>query len=568
MRTLDWIVLALTLLSIVSYGVYKGRGSRSLKGYLLADRKMRWYTVALSIMATQASAITFTSTPGQAYVDGMRFVQFYFGLPIAMVILSITAVPIFHKLGVYTAYEYLEHRFDLKTRTLTGIIFLIQRGLAVGITIYAPSLVLSVMLGWDIRLTSTLIGGIIIIYTTWGGVKAVNWTDFQQMLIILFGMTTAFVMAIVLLPKGIGFVDALHVAGGMGKLNVIDFSFDLENRYNFWSGLIGGMFVALAYFGTDQSQVQRYLTGASVTQSRLGLLFNGLAKVPMQFFILLIGAMVFVFFQFERPPLFFNPVEVDKIRHSAYAEQYQLIEQRYAQVAERKSIAAREYIEAKNQNNESVARELQARLVTASREAEILRSEGINVLKANDPAVDPNDTNYIFLTFVMKYLPIGVVGLLFACIFAASMSSTSGELSALATCSVVDIYKRHIRKSSDEKHYVWVSRVSMAMWGVYAIVFAQYASRLGSLIEAVNILGSLFYGTMLAIFLIAFYLKWIGGTATFWAAFAGEVVVLNCYFFTGIPWLWYNVIGCGVVVGIAIILQLFVRTKAGESLPT
>jgi len=568
MRTLDWIVLAVTLLSIVLYGIYKGRGSRSLKGYLLADRKMRWYTVALSIMATQASAVTFTSTPGQAYVDGMRFVQFYFGLPIAMVILSITAVPIFHKLGVYTAYEYLEHRFDLKTRTLTGIIFLIQRGLGVGITIYAPSLVLSVMLGWDIRLTSTMIGGIIITYTTWGGVKAVNWTDFQQMLIILFGMTTAFVMAIVLLPKGIGFVDALHVAGGMGKLNVIDFSFDLESRYNFWSGLVGGMFVALAYFGTDQSQVQRYLTGASVTQSRLGLLFNGLAKVPMQFFILLIGAMVFVFFQFERPPLFFNPVEVDKIRHSAYAEQYQLIEQRYARVAEQKSVAAREYIEAKKQNNQGVASEIQARLLTASREAEILRSEGINVLKANDPAVDPNDTNYIFLTFVMKYLPIGVVGLLFACIFAASMSSTSGELSALATCSVVDIYKRHIRKSGDEKHYVWVSRVSMAAWGVYAIVFAQYASRLGSLIEAVNILGSLFYGTMLAIFLIAFYLKWIGGTATFWAAFVGEIVVLNCYLFTGIPWLWYNVIGCGVVVGVAITLQLFARTKAGESLPT
>jgi uncharacterized sodium:solute symporter family permease YidK len=288
----------------------------------------------------------------------------------------------------------------------------------------------------------------------------------------------------------------------------------------------------------------------------------------MQFFILLIGAMVFVFFQFERPPLFFNPVEVDKIRHSAYAEQYELIEQRYARVAEQKSVAAREYIEAKKQNNEGVASEIQARLLTASREAESLRSEGINVLKANDPAVDPNDTNYIFLTFVMKYLPIGVVGLLFACIFAASMSSTSGELSALATCSVVDIYKRHIRKSGDEKHYVWVSRVSMAAWGVYAIVFAQYASRLGSLIEAVNILGSLFYGTMLAIFLIAFYLKWIGGTATFWAAFAGEIVVLNCYLFTGIPWLWYNVIGCGVVVGVAIALQLFVRTKPRESIST
>ncbi len=558
MRTLDWIVLAATLVSIVLYGIYKGRGSRSLSGYLLADRKMRWYTVALSIMATQASAVTFTSTPGQAYVDGMRFVQFYFGLPIAMVILSITAVPVFNRLGVYTAYEYLEHRFDLKTRTLTAIIFLVQRGLGVGITIYAPSLVLSVMLGWDIRLTSTLIGGIIIIYTTSGGVKAVNWTDFQQMLIILFGMTMAFVMTIALLPKGVDFVDALHVAGGMGKLNAIDFSFDLENRYNFWSGLIGGMFVALAYFGTDQSQVQRYLTGASVTQSRLGLLFNGLAKVPMQFFILLIGAMVFVFFQFERPPLFFNPVEVEKVKHSPYGEQYQAIEQRYAKVAGQKSAAAREYIEAKKQGNPETVGQARQKLLSASADAEGLRTEGIRILQANDPAVDPNDTNYIFLSFVMKYLPIGFVGLIFACIFAASMSSTSGELSALATCSIVDVYKRHIRQEGEEQHYVKVSRLSMALWGVYAIAFAQYASRLGSLIEAVNILGSLFYGTMLAIFLIAFYLKRISGTATFWAAFAGEAVVLSCYFFTTIPWLWYNVIGCGVVVGLAFILQVVV----------
>jgi SSS family solute:Na+ symporter len=567
MRTLDWIVLAATLLSIVLYGIYKGRGSRSLSGYLLADRKMRWYTIALSIMATQASAVTFTSTPGQAYVDGMRFVQFYFGLPIAMVILSITAVPIFHKLGVYTAYEYLEHRFDLKTRTLTAIIFLVQRGLGVGITIYAPSLVLSVMLGWDIRLTSTLIGGIIIIYTTSGGVKAVNWTDFQQMLIILFGMTMAFVMTIALLPKGVGFVDALQVAGGMGKLNAIDFSFDLENRYNFWSGLVGGMFVALAYFGTDQSQVQRYLTGASVTQSRLGLLFNGLAKVPMQFFILLIGAMVFVFFQFERPPLFFNPVEVEKVRHSAYGEQYQSIERRYEAVADQKSAAAREYIEAKKQGNAETIGQARAKLLSASSQAEGLRAEGIKVLQANDPSVDPSDTNYIFLSFVMKFLPIGFVGLVFACIFAASMSSTSGELSALATCSIVDVYKRHIRQDDDEKHYVKVSRLSMALWGIYAIAFAQYASRLGSLIEAVNILGSLFYGTMLAIFLIAFYLKWIGGTATFWAAFAGEIVVLSCYFFTTIPWLWYNVIGCGVVVGVASILQLAVPGRPLSSVP-
>ena len=444
MRTLDWIVLALTLLSIVLYGLYKGRGSRSLKGYLLADRQMRWYTVALSIMATQASAITFASTPGQAYADGMRFVQFYFGLPLAMVILSITAVPIFHKLGVYTAYEYLEQRFDLKTRTLTSIIFLIQRGLAVGITIYAPSLVLSVMLGWDIRVTSTVIGGIIIIYTTSGGIKAVNWTDFQQLLIIMTGMVLAFVMTIVLLPQDIGFSDALRVAGGLERLNPIDFS--IEDQYSFWSGLIGGMFVAMAYFGTDQSQVQRYLTGQSVRQSRLGLLFNGMAKVPMQFFILLIGAMVFAFYQFERPPLFFNPLEMDKVRRSAYAEQFRAVEQRYEDALERKTEAVRNYVVAKRIGEEQRVEEAKSALSAASRHAESIRAEGIEILKTNDPSIDPSDTNYIFLSFVMKYLPVGLVGLLFACIFAASMTSTSGELSALATCSVIDVYRRHFRK--------------------------------------------------------------------------------------------------------------------------
>ena len=571
MKTPDWIVLGATLLSIVLYGLYKGRGSSSLRGYLLADRKMRWFTVALSIMATQASAVTFTSTPGQAYVDGMRFVEFYFGLPLAMVILSITAVPIYHKLGVYTAYEYLEHRFDVKTRTLTSIIFLIQRGLAVGITIYAPSLVLSVMFGWDIRLTSTLIGGIIIVYTTSGGVKAVNWTDVQQMLIIMAGMVVAFVMTIVLLPKNVGFVDALHVAGGMGRLNAIDFSFDVHNRYNFWSGLIGGLFVALAYFGTDQSQVQRYLTGESVTQSRLGLLFNGLAKVPMQFFILLIGAMVFAFFQFERPPLFFNPVELEKVRQSAHAAQFQEVEQRYNQSLDQRSATAIEYVEAKKHGDETIVSATQSKFVAASRQAEEIRAEGIRILQANDPKVDTNDTNYIFLSFVMKYLPVGLVGLLFACIFAASMSSTSGELSALATCTVVDVYRRHIKKEGEERHYLLVSRIAMACWGVYAVFFAQFASRLGSLIEAVNIIGSLFYGTMLAIFLIAFYLKWIGGTATFMAAFVGEGVVLYCYFFTDISWLWYNVVGCGIVVGVAIIIQLLPGGKprsasAGASL--
>jgi Na+/proline symporter len=418
------------------------------------------------------------------------------------------------------------------------------------------------MLGWDIRLTSTFIGGIIIAYTTSGGVKAVSWTHVQQMLIIMAGMIAAFVMTIVLLPKDVGFVDALHVAGGMGKLNAIDFSFDLQNRYNFWSGLIGGLFVALAYFGTDQSQVQRYLTGESVTQSRLGLLFNGIAKVPMQFFILLIGAMVFALFQFEQTPIFFNPVEVHKVKQGQYAGQFQSVEARYNQALEARTAAALDYVGTKKAGDEVSTNISKSKYALAAHQAEAIRAEGIAVIRANDPHADTNDTNYIFLSFVMKYLPMGLVGLLFACIFAASMSSTSGELSALATCSVVDVYRRHIRKEGEEKHYLLVSRLSMVGWGIYAVFFAQYASKLGSLIEAVNILGSLFYGTMLAIFLIAFYLKWIHGTATFWAAFVGEIVVLCCYLLTSISWLWYNVIGCGVVVGVAILLQAVGGSKA------
>lgn len=556
MRSLDWIVLALTLFSIVLYGVWKGRGSKDTKGYLLADRKMRWYVIAFSIMATQASAITFTSTPGQAYVDGMRFVQFYFGLPLAMVILAITAVPIYHRLGVYTAYEYLENRFDLKTRTLTSIIFLISRGLAAGMTIYAPSIVLSVMLGWDIRLTSTIIGGAIIIYTTSGGVKSVSWTHFQQVFIIMTGMFIAFGMTIYLLPTNVSFVDALKVAGGMGKLNVIDFSFDLNNRYNFWSGLVGGMFVALAYFGTDQSQVQRYLTGESVAQSRIGLLFNGMVKVPMQFFILLLGAMVFVFYQFETPPLVFNPVETAKIKQSELGPQYNTLQREYEGVFNQKSVALKQFLKEDDGGNQESIRAAREKLSKAKESSDQIRTEAMQLMRSNNQ--DPNDVNYIFLSFVMKYLPVGLVGLLFACIFAASMSSCSGELSALATCSVVDIYKRHFRKEKGERHYLIVSRFSMALWGIYAIAFSHYASQLGSLVEAVNIVGSLFYGILLGVFLLAFYLKWIGGTATFWGALVGEAVVFYCYLFTDIAWLWYNVIGCGVVIVVAVILNAFV----------
>jgi Na+/proline symporter len=517
-------------------------------------------------MATQASAITFTSTPGQAYVDGMRFVQFYFGLPIAMVILCITAVPIFHRLGVYTAYEYLENRFDAKTRVLTTLIFLVSRGLAAGITIYAPSLVLSVMLGIDIRITSIIIGGLVIIYTTSGGVKAVHHTDFFQLIIVMAGMCIALAVALWLLPKDVSFIDALSVSGVMGKLNTIDLSLDFSNRYNIWSGIIGGMFVALAYFGTDQSQVQRYLTGESVTQSRLALLFNGLAKVPMQFFILFIGVMVFVFFQFVQPPLVFNPVEAGKMKSGKRAQDFRQLEEKQHTLFQKKSEEIKEYLQARHQHDEVRTAEKKEELQLIQQRYDAVRAEASNLLAENDRKSDTGDTNYIFLTFVLTYMPAGLVGLIFACIFTASMSSSSGELSALATISIIDIYKRFIKREASEKHYLMVSRVMMALWGLYGIAFAQYASRLGSLIEAVNILGSLFYGTMLGIFLLAFYFTSVKGTAAFVGALSGEIVVLYCFQFTSIAWLWYNVIGCFIVVGVGIILSAFERRKSSGSL--
>ena len=566
MRQLDWIVLATTLLFIVLYGMWKGRGSRNIKGFLLADRSMKWYTVALAIMATQASAITFTSTPGQAYADGMRFVQFYFGLPIAMVILCITAVPIFHKLGVYTAYEYLEKRFDAKTRVLTTLIFLVSRGLAAGITIYAPSLVLSVMLGMDIRITSIIIGGLVIIYTTSGGVKAVNYTDFFQLIIVIAGMCIAFGVALYLLPKEISFTDALSVSAVMGKLNTVDFSLDFSNRYNVWSGIIGGMFVALAYFGTDQSQVQRYLTSESITQSRLALLFNGLVKVPMQFFILFIGVMVFVFFQFVQPPLIFNPVEAGKVKSGMRAQDFRQLEEKHNNIFQKKTKGIQEYLQARHEHDDVRIAEKKQELQLLQQRYDAVRTEASNLIAENDRKSDAGDTNYIFLTFVLTYLPVGLVGLIFACIFTASMSSSSGELSALATTSIIDVYKRFVKREASEKHYLIVSRIMMAFWGLYGIAFAQYAGRMGSLIEAVNILGSLFYGTMLGIFLLAFYFKQVKGTAAFVGAMAGEIVVLYCFRFTSIAWLWYNVIGCFVVVGVGIILSVFERSKTSGSL--
>jgi SSS family solute:Na+ symporter len=561
MRTLDWIILITSLLFIVSYGVYKGRGSKNIEGYLLADRKMRWLPVLLSIMATQASAITFLSAPGQAYVDGMRFVQFYLGLPIAMIILSITAVPLYHKLKVYTAYEYLENRFDVKTRSLAALLFLTQRGLAAGLTIFAPSLILSILLGWNLFLTNLIIGTLVIIYTTSGGTKAVSWTHFQQMFIITLGMLTAFFVMLYLLPKDVSLLEAVQVAGKMGKINIIDLKFDLGNRYTIWSGILGGLFLQLSYFGTDQSQVQRYLTARSIGQSRLALLFNGIVKIPMQFSILFLGAILFVFYQFQTPPLFFNSVEVQKIKSSQLAPEFHNVEEKYEEVSQQKRAEVRNLITAFRSGEDGRIEQANQQLQNIKSQADAIRDQGIQIMKKNNPDMDTRDTNYIFLSFVVKYLPVGVIGLVLAVIFAASMSSTASELNALASTTVVDIYKRLIKKDKDDRHYLKVSRMATFFWGIYAILLAQTASRLGSLIEAVNIVGSLFYGTILGIFLVGFYMKFIRGTATFYAAIIAELIVLFCFFFTGITFLWYNVIGCLAVILIALVLNQFPGLK-------
>lgn len=562
MRTIDWIVLISFLLFVVVYGIWKTRGKKDIRDYFLANKSTPWYTITLSIMATQASAITFLSTPGQAYVDGMRFVQFYLGLPIAMIILSITAVPLYHRLNVYTAYEYLEQRFDLKNRILGSSLFLIQRGLAAGFTIFAPALIISVILGWDIRLTIVFIGGMVTLYTASGGTDAVNKTHLLQMSIMMLGMVTVLIMIFRLLPQDISIMDAARVAGKMGKLNAITFSFDWKDRYNFWSGIIGGTFLALSYFGTDQSQVQRYLSGSSIAQSRMGLLANGILKIPMQFLILFIGAMVFVFFQFVTPPLFFNSVETAKIEKSSYAAEYRGLEREYGQVHEEKQHHIREVLTAIRTGNEPELQNAVRKLHVSGASASGIREEAKNLIREANPGADSNDTNYIFLSFVIAYLPAGLIGLILAAILSASMSSTSAELNALASTTVIDVYKRMVKKNASERHYLLISKLATVFWGLYAIGFAMFANRLGSLIEAVNILGSLFYGTILGIFLIAFYLKKVCGNATFFAAIIAETVVIALFIFTEVPYLWYNVIGCVTLVIAAIVMNpLFTAKK-------
>ncbi|HUP46808.1 MAG TPA: sodium:solute symporter [Thermoanaerobaculia bacterium] len=555
MRAPDWIVLCVTLFTIVAYGVWKGRRQKRLEGYLLADRELQWYTIALSIMATQASAITFLSTPGQAFTDGMRFVQFYLGLPVAMVILSVTAVPIYHRLKVYTAYEYLETRFGVGTRTLTSSLFLIQRGLSTGITLYAPALIVSVILGWNIHITNIVIGVLVIIYTASGGTKAVSWTHMHQLVIALGGMAIALTVAIAKLPAEVGFIDAVRVAGKMGRLNAIDFTFDLTTPYNFWSGLFGGLLVALSYFGTDQSQVQRYLTGETVAQSRLALLFNGMLKVPMQFFILFVGAMVFVFYQFIAPPLFFNPIEQARIGASEYATEYAQLEEQHRQTFDQKRAGIGDMLAAMDRGDQLAADSAAARLDVLQAEQAATRQAAVSLIRKNDPLADTSDTNYVFLSFVIRNLPVGLVGLLLAAIFCAAMSATAGGLNSLASTTVVDVYRRLIAPNASEHDYVRMSKLMTVFWGVFCIGFASFAGRLGSLIEAVNKLGSLFYGTILAIFLLAFYTRHVGGRATFLGAVIGEVAVILCATFTNMAWLWWNVVGCVVGVIAALLIE-------------
>lgn len=543
MRTADWIVLCASLAGIVLYGLYKGRGSNTVNSYLLAGKTMPWWAMALSIMATQASAVTFISTTSQSYLDGMRFVQFYFGLPVAMVILAATVVPIFHRTNVYTAYEYLEKRFDPKTRALVSAIFLIQRGLGVGFSLAAPAIVLTVLLGWPPQATILIMGGLVTFYTVFGGIKAVTWTDVQQMLIVFAGLFAALFTAVWLLPGSVSFLDAVRLAGAAGKLNAIDLRFDLSNQFNVWSGLIGGTFLMLAYFGTDQSQVQRYLTGKSIAQSRLSLLFNAMAKVPMQFLILFIGAMVFVFYIFERPPLTFEPSQARQIEAQA---QFAPIEKGYREAFERRRAAAAEFLDAGRRNDAAGAEGSVQRFRAAQQDLDRARAAGADLAKKNGSETD--DTNFIFLSFVIRYMPVGVVGLVMAAIFAAAMSTSSAEINSLATVAVIDFYRRHAAQNASDRHYLWASRIFTLFWGVYAMVFAQYAINLGSLVVAVNQVGSLFYGAMLGVFALAFYFPRVGGTAAFMGVLAGEAAIFAVRFSTNVSFLWYNLIGCAVVI--------------------
>lgn len=555
MQTLDWIVLIGTLLTIVIYGTYQTRGSKNVQDFLKGGNQSKWWTIGLSVMATQASAITFLSTPGQAFHSGMGFVQFYFGLPIAMIVICMVFIPLYHKLKVYTAYEFLENRFDLKTRTLTAILFLIQRGLAAGITIFAPAIILSAVLGWNLLLLNIIIGILVIIYTVSGGTKAVNVTQKHQMVVIFTGMVIAFILILNQLPDNLTFTKALDIAGASGKMDVLDFSFDLNNRYTFWSGIIGGTFLMLSYFGTDQSQVQRYLSGKSVKEMQLGLLFNGLLKVPMQFFILLVGVMVFVFYQFNQAPLNFNPTATQIVLESEYAEDFKTLEAKQTTVFNNKKATINAFTNSKTPNPKAIA---EANLAND----ELRNQAKLLIEKAADAKsikVESNDKDYVFIHFILNNLPKGLIGLLLAVILSAAMSSTSSELNALASTTTIDLYKRNVSEKTEEQ-MVKTSRLFTLIWGIIAIGVACVANLAENLIQLVNIIGSIFYGNVLGIFLLAFFFKHVKGNAVFIAALITQALIILLYFLNiyeviNLPFLWLNFVGCFLAIIIAMLID-------------
>jgi len=561
MGFIDWAVLLSTLLFIVGYGILKTRGTQNVREYVLGGKEANWATIGLSVMATQASAITFLSTPGQAYHDGMGFVQFYFGLPLAMVVIILVFIPLYDRLKVQTAYEFLENRFNAKTRTLTAVLFLVQRGLSAGITIYAPAIILSAVLGWPLKVLVVVIGGLVILYTVSGGTKAVNVTHKQQMFVIMGGMFVAFYVIVSGLPAQVSFTEALSIAEQSGKLEVLDFSVDPNNRYTFWSGITGGFFLALSYFGTDQSQVQRYLSGKSMRESQLGLAFNGVFKIPMQFFILFVGVMVFVFYQFNQTPIHFNPAARTALKASAYKSEYDALSIQLSAVQVERQQLQLDFLESQNTNQTAVLSVLKNELQTLDHAENNLRNEAKVLLSKAAPDITTNDKDYVFIHYILNNLPVGLIGLLLAVILSAAMSSTASEFNALGTITTLDIYQRYATVSTAPKHYLRMSRLFTFCWGVIAILIASVASLFENLIQLVNIIGSIFYGNVLGIFLLAFFFKRIQGKAVFYAAILTQILVIVVFYADLMSYLWLNLVGCGLVILIAQFFQLLTKNK-------
>jgi SSS family solute:Na+ symporter len=568
MQQIDWIILSATLLFIIFYGVYKTRGSKNVEEYILANKETPWWLVGLSVMATQASAITFLSTPGQAYHDGMGFIQFYFGLPIAMIVICIVFIPIYHKYKIFTAYQYLEQRFDVKTRSLAAILFLIQRGLAAGITIYAPSIILSTLLGWNITALNIIIGISVIFYTFIGGTKAVNVTQKQQMFVILVGMLVTFYLILHMLPNEMTFSNALHIAGANDKMNILDFSLDTETRYTVWTGITGGFFLMLSYFGTDQTQVGRYLSGKTDKESQMGLILNGFLKVPMQFFILLTGVMVFVFFQFNPVPLNFNPNNKALIEHSIYKEEYQDLEKKLTNLGEEKKEYNLLYIDHLNQNFDNPI--LRNKLKELAGREKDLRDQAKELIEKADIKAETNDKDYVFLHFILNYLPKGLIGLLLAVILSAAMSSSASELTALASTTAIDIYKRNTKSELSEKQLLYSTQLFTLGWGIIAILFACFCTLFENLIQLVNLLGSIFYGTVLGIFLVGFLFKFVKGKSIFYSAVISQISIFFIYYYfihiypsgqEKLGYLWLNFIGATLTIVISSSLQLLLNLK-------